>query len=323
MIGGATIVAISVIGYHLASSLVAFMPFRLLTGVGEAAMFVGAATAAQDLAPDHRRGEAASIFSVALYGGLAVGPAAGDFLYDAKGAGWVWSVAAGCLIVAALLGFFVPSTPGATTEHSETDVPVRRKFLHPAAIWPGIVLFCGLHALVAFTAFLPLYVDDIDGVGKSGQFFIGYGVLILVIRLIGKSVPDRYGAVPVATVAMVTLIAGMIAFTAFPSLPGLWFGTMVFSVGQALLFPAMFVRVVNQASEADRSHAVGTFSLFFDLSQGLGALILGLVVAQSSNRGAFAASIVAMIIGTVVLRTVVADGRQWGSKTGVVTEPAA
>ena len=43
-------------------------------------MFVGVATAAQDLAPDHRRGEAASYFSVALYGGLALGPLIGEAL---------------------------------------------------------------------------------------------------------------------------------------------------------------------------------------------------------------------------------------------------
>ena len=63
-VGGALVVAVSILGYAVATSLWMLVVARLVTGAGEAAMFVGVATAAQDLAPDHRRGEAASYFSV-------------------------------------------------------------------------------------------------------------------------------------------------------------------------------------------------------------------------------------------------------------------
>ena len=59
-VSGATIVGVSILLYGAASELWMLVLARLLTGAGEAAMFVGVATAAQDLAPDHRRGEAAS-----------------------------------------------------------------------------------------------------------------------------------------------------------------------------------------------------------------------------------------------------------------------
>jgi predicted MFS family arabinose efflux permease len=45
----------------------------------------------------------------------------------------------------------------------------------------------------------------------------------------------------------------------------------------------------------ERSQAVGTFSLFFDLSQGVGAPILGVVVALTGERAAFL--VAAMIAG--------------------------
>ncbi|HKH25172.1 MAG TPA: MFS transporter, partial [Acidimicrobiales bacterium] len=79
-VSGAAVVAVSIVGYAAATELWMLVLARLLTGAGEAAMFVGVATAAQDQAPDHRRGEAASYFSVALYGGLAVGPPIGEAL---------------------------------------------------------------------------------------------------------------------------------------------------------------------------------------------------------------------------------------------------
>ena len=59
IVGGAALVAVSVAAYSLATSLAVLVVLRLVTGLGEAAVFVGAATAVQDMAPDDRRGEAA------------------------------------------------------------------------------------------------------------------------------------------------------------------------------------------------------------------------------------------------------------------------
>src|SRR5919106_441209 len=67
MLAGASIFAFSVLGYHLADSIPAMIVMRAITGAGEALFFVGAASAISDLAPDERRGEALSFFSLALY----------------------------------------------------------------------------------------------------------------------------------------------------------------------------------------------------------------------------------------------------------------
>ncbi len=49
-------------------------------GLGEAALFVGAATLIADLSPPNRRAEAASYFSVAVYGGIGLGPTIGEWV---------------------------------------------------------------------------------------------------------------------------------------------------------------------------------------------------------------------------------------------------
>ena len=91
---GAGIAAVSIAVYGLVDAVPFLVAARLVTGLGEAAFFVGAATAAQDLSPDDRRGEAASFFSTSIYGGLAVGPFVGEALYRAGGDGVVWATAA-------------------------------------------------------------------------------------------------------------------------------------------------------------------------------------------------------------------------------------
>ena len=134
---------------------------RLVTGAGEAAVFVGVATAAQDLAPDHRRGEAASYFSVALYGGLALGPPVGESLVATTASppcGWCAAAARRCGAVARC------GSPGA---RPWTATVGDRKFLQRDALWPGVILLLGLIPFTAFSSFVPLYAEDIglDSVG--------------------------------------------------------------------------------------------------------------------------------------------------------------
>jgi hypothetical protein len=56
------------------------------------------------------------------------------------------------------------------------------------------------------------------------------------------------------------------------------------------------------APETERASVVGTFSGFFDLSQGLGSLIVGAVASFAGYRGAFGAGAVAAAIGIAALR---------------------
>lgn len=271
---------------------------RLAMGLGEAAFFVGSATAAQDLAPDHRRGEAASLYSTAIYAGLAVGPVLGERVYRHWDANAAFLVSGGLCLVSAAIAWGIPKELG----QQAGQVDRRGGFFHPASVPPGVVLMLGMFSLAAFITFMPLYIDEV-GTDDAGQFFLVYGLIVLAVRIFGAKIPDRVGAVRASSAALVMLIAGMAVVAAAPTIGGLWAGTVLFSLGMSLLFPALFSLAVNRAPASERSHAVGTFSLFFDLSQGVGAPMLGFVVAQSSERGAFVGAAVACAVGLVVSQT--------------------
>jgi MFS family permease len=159
------------------------------------------------------------------------------------------------------------------------------------------VLLLGLFGFAGYAAFLPLYVDQI-GVEDAGPFFLVYGVLVLLVRIFGARLPDRLGPVRASSIALAAIGLGIGSVAAFASVPGLWFGTVLLAMGMSLLFPALFSAVINDAPESERSSAVGTFSLFFDLSQGLGAPLLGIVVALAdSYQAAFFVSSFAAVGG--------------------------
>src|ERR687892_1364242 len=109
VVGGATVGA-SVAGYAATSSVPALVVLRLLSGVGEAFFFTGAAAAITDMAPEERRGEAVSFFSLALYVGIGVGPLLGEASIDSFGFGPTWLFGGALGLAAAALALAVPET---------------------------------------------------------------------------------------------------------------------------------------------------------------------------------------------------------------------
>ena len=79
-------------------------------------------------------------------------------------------------------------------------------------------------------------------------------------------------------------------------------GTAVLAAGMSLMYPALLLLALVGVGDADRASVVGTFSSFFDASQGVGAFICGAVVAVSGNRGAFTTGAIAAALGLVLLR---------------------
>jgi MFS family permease len=287
-LGGSATVAVSIALYAVATTLPLLVAARLLTGVGEAAAFVGFATAAQDLAPDHRRGEAASYFSVSLYGGLAFGPPIGETLAR-HGFGAVWAAAAASAAIAAVLSLGIRK--GRTV-----DVVAKRTFLQRDGIWPGVILLLGLVPFTAFASFIPLYAEDV-GLDDVGSVFLVYAGLVLMVRILGARLPDRLGWQRGSSLALTAVTLGIWLVAAWGSVASIYTAAIGLGVGMSLLYPSLFTAVMAAAPEEERSHAVGTFSVFFDLAQGFGAALVGAVVSVSNERGGFAVAGLLALVG--------------------------
>src|SRR5262245_20448663 len=295
IIGGALVVAVTTAFYGAVDALPFLVGIRLLTGVGEAGFFVGAATMITDLSPEHRRGEAVSYWSIAVYGGLAFGPALGEVLRGSSRYTLTFVASASLAFVAALIGLFTVEVP---REASAKPYPY---LFHRGTLRPGTVLFLGLIALAGFSAFMPLYASnqlDID----SGPIFLICGILLLIVCIVGARIPDRLGGRDAGSIALVLTAVGTGVMAVWPTVTGLVAGTVVFAAGMSFMYPALLLLSLVGTEDDERAAVVGTFSSFFDASQGLGAFICGVVVALSGNRGAFATGAVCAVLGLVLLR---------------------
>jgi MFS family permease len=294
VVGGGVVAGLSVLGYALTDSLGGLVALRLFTGVGEAMLLVGAATMVTDLAPPDRRGEALSLYSLGLWGGLATGPLLGEAVLGDGRFQAVWLLAGGCCLAAAGLGLTLPET--GRRQSADDWSPL----VHPAAIGPGVVLALMVLGFAALGTFGALYAREL-GLDGGGAVFLTYSAVILATRVVGRQIPDRLGAKRTSSVALVLLSAGLLVIGLWNVPAGLFVGTVIVGLGHALAFPSLMTLAVNAAPAGERSSVVGTFTAFTELGFLVGSLTLGAVASAAGYDGVFVVCAAGPLLGALVL----------------------
>lgn len=304
MVAGASLFAVSVGGYFLATSVAALTAMRLLTGAGEALFFTAALAANVDLAPEERRGEAFSFASLALYVGIGAGPFIGEAVIEHLGFRAVWIVAIGLAGVAALLASRLPtmkpagsgsgSSSGAGSSSGSGLAEERRhRLIHRAGVLPGVVLAATIWGLGGFLTFVPLYALDL-GMSGAGLVLGLFSAIVVTIRSVGARIPDRIGPGRCTRIALALTAIGLAVIGTWRTPVGLLAGAAVLGVGVALFTPALFSLAVEGIAPNERGAVMGTTSAFLDVGFGFGPATLGFVAAGFGRGGTFiAGSIVA------------------------------
>ncbi len=297
IVAGALIAAVSVAAYVLTDSLELLIAFRLFTGLGEAMLLVGAATMVTDLAPEKRRGEALSLYSLGLWGGLALGPILGELVLDGDHFDAVWLLATGFCLVAAAIGMALPETAPVRAV-GEAFAPSR--LVHPAAIGPGLVLALTVLGFAGLGTFAALYAREL-GMDGAGAVFLVFSAVVVATRIVGRQIPDRLGPKRTSGTALVLISAGLLTIGVWNVPAGLFAGTVVLAFGQALAFPALMTLAVNGAPASERSSVVGTFTAFTELGFAVGALSLGAIATAVGYDGMFIVCAVGPLLGALLL----------------------
>jgi MFS family permease len=299
MVGGALTAGAAIAATAFVHSIAALLPLRALSGVGEAALFVGAATLIADLSPSERRAEGASYFSLAVFGGLGIGPVVGEVVLGDGRYRAVYLVAALCCLTAAAIALAAPNRVAGVATAS-VDGEGARGF-HRAAFLPGLVLACGIGGFAAFNAFLPTHAEAL-GMHASVPFLV-YSVLCLSLRFLGARLPERLGLGNALMAALVGLTSGLLLLAVLDHPSGVYVGTVVLALGMALLYPSLMAFAVNAVAEHERARVLASFTMFFEVGTVVGGLLLGSVARFGGERGAFAGGAVLACSGIWVLRT--------------------
>ena len=252
---------------------------RLGAGAAEAAFVVAAYTMAADLAPAAQRGEAMSLITVGSYLGLAVGPIVGDFAVGDGGFALAWVIAAVAVVVTGAAVYRLGETRPAEVEEAP------RSWLPPrSALVPGLVLLLALLGFGGFSAFAVLHAREV-GLARPGLVFFVFAAVVVLVRIVGRTLPDRLGPRMAASGACAAVACGLTVVAAWQTVAGLFIGTAVFAVGQALAYPAISLLAMARSTTAERSAALGALIAFVDVALASGAFLLG-VAAEAAGYGA-------------------------------------
>jgi MFS family permease len=303
MMAGALIAASAGAMLGLSTELWHVLLLRAVMGLGEAALFVAAATLIADLSPPNRRAEGASYFSVAVYGGIGIGPTLGEWVLGDDRYTLTFLVASGFAALAAVTVLGVPSRVDRSSAPTAAEKP---PLFHRAALWPGLVLACGIAAFSVFSAFIPEHARAVGLAGSAGLFML-YSVISLSLRLFGATMPERFGEHRMVTVAMVSLSAGLLVMAAVAEPWALWVGAALMGVGMAFLYPSLMANVVNRVGDNERASALSSFTMFFELGTVFGGVALGAIGEIFSKQAGFLGGAVFAMFGLAMLwRNVVA-----------------
>ena len=283
LVAGALAMSVGGALYLVSTSVVTLVVARLVVGAGEGAVYTAGATWAVDLAPEDRRGLALALFGLAVWGGLSLGPLAGELLRGSISYDAVWVITALLPLAGALLALRLPEPRGA--EHI-AGAPGPLAFFPRAAHRPGLALALANIGYAALAGFVILHLQA-RGIGGGASVFTAFAVAVFASRLVLSRVPDRAGARRTATTAAVLEALGLAVIAAAHSLAVALVGAVVVGVGFSMLFPSLALMVVGRVGDDRRGSALGAFTAFFDIGVGLGGPLAGLTAALAGYPAVF------------------------------------
>ena len=298
MVFGALLAAFAAAACTLVHGKLMLLPLRGLQGIGEAALFVGGATLINEFAPGHRRAEAASYFSVAVFAGIGIGPVIGEAVIGDDRFAVGLLVGAGFALVAAAIALMAPR--GTVRSADDLDDLADQPRFHRAALLPGAVMGLGIAGFFTFNAFMPAHALDV-GLDGAKWVFVTYSVVCLVIRIVGAKWPERMGLPRAVTTALVGLGSGLVILGFWPQPIGVFVGAFTIAFGMSFLYPSLLALAVNSVPEAERVRLISTFTMFFEVGSVFGAIVFGGVAELSSKRGGFVAGGLASVAALALL----------------------
>jgi MFS family permease len=277
---GALLSATAGLLYLVPAGLAGLIGARLVLGAGEGMVFTAGATWVVDLAPPDRRGRVIGLYGLAVWSGLSLGPPIGDAFLRASSYEAVWAFAAICPFLGALVAMRIPDP------HRPSSEPEKRPLLALESVRPGIAISLASVGFAAMASFIVLHLEA-QGSGHGTAAFTAFAATVVLTRLVGGDLPDRIGPLRCAAGAAALEAVALALIALAEGLPLALTGAVGMGMAFALLYPSLSLVAINSVSESRRGSALGTFTAFFDIGIGLGAVLTGIAAALGGYPAAF------------------------------------
>lgn len=266
---------------------------RALLGGAESFIITAAVSWGLALVGAGSTGKVIAWVGMAMFAAFAIGAPAGSALFANYGFAAIAVATAAAPLIALLLVARLPAV--APMRH------VRSSFAKViGAVWvPGLGSALGSVGFGAVTTFVALLFAN-RGWPNGWVAYTAYAVAFILARVFFSHVADAVGGAKVALVCAVIEAIGqaLIWLSARPEIA--LAGAALTGFGFSLVYPGFGVEAVRRVPAQSRGLAMGAYTAFLDLAQGLASPALGLIATGARLNVVFLASALIVLCAVLV-----------------------
>jgi len=293
LLGGMAVMAVSSLLLSRSQGLGQMAVVYLLFGAGLATFSPALMSYVADVTPAERLGHAYGRYTMALYCGMTLGPAAGGYAAAVSGLHQVF-VLVGCLFLAMLLLAWrsLPAPPAKPGNNRRTSsirpalqlILKNRPFVACLVATLGCCLGYGM-----FVTFMPLYMK---GMGmhtvQVGYVFTAQAFANALSRLPTGRLSDRIrnkGVLISSGLALFSLALAALAVSR--SLTTLIFVAVIMGIGMGVAFTVICAQIAELVPAEMRGLAVGCYNTCVYTGMMLSSVVMGPVIQETGFANAF------------------------------------
>jgi MFS family permease len=280
---------------------------RGLLGAAESFIITAAVSWGLALADARSTGKVIAWVGSAMFAAFAIGAPVGAALYTAYGFAAIALVTAAAPLLTLLLVVPLPAVAPVQQSRVSFSAVV-------GAVWvPGLGSALGSVGFGAVTTFAALLFAT-RGWGNGWLAYTAYAVAFILARICFSHLADRIGGAKVALAcALVEAIGQALIWLAVRPEMALA-GAALTGFGFSLVYPGFGVEAVRRVPAQSRGMAMGAYTAFLDLAQGLASPVLGLIATGAKLNVLFLASAITVLCAALVAWWLMAHPSAEGSR---------
>jgi len=284
-------------GYLFAGSLLLFAIVRTLHGAPFGSATVANSTVAIDVLHPTRRAEGIGYYGLSNNLASAIAPALAIYILQQC---HNYDVLFWLSLITSAIGFAINSTLDLKERPLVKDkkkLSFDRFFLLKG--WSeGLTMMCFAFSYGVLATYVAIYGKEIlDISGGAALFFMLLSAGLILSRLIGTRTLRQGKVVQNASLGMSVSLVGYLVFAVMQNPFGYYAAALIIGLGNGHMWPAYQNMFINLAPHSQRGTANSSILISWDIGEGLGTLVGGVVVEHFNYMSAFLTAWVVNLVG--------------------------
>lgn len=298
MIFSTVLVAVSVLGYVLTSSLPVIVGFRILHGLAFAVGSTAIVAMASHYIPQSRFNEGVGYLGLGQIIASAVAPGLGVYVTSHFGVRYAFYIAAALSLLAMIVMALFPFQHEPVPKEQRATVSVRN-MISVKVLDYSFISGCYSFLNGVVSSFLILFAAQ-RGLEDVGIYFTVSAVFLFLARPLSGKIADRFGLKYIVYPAICMTILSILILVNMNSMWMLILSAAIRALAQGAIQPSLQAACIQKVGVEKSGAATGTYYLGADIGQGAGPVIGGVIAGIWGYAEVFYFCIVMVMVAALV-----------------------